>query len=83
MVGATGFKTLEGSKLMRARCRKPGCTALDPWEHFEECYEVPEIGELGHKGKKVAIVKLCKRAEVYNSIKPKASGVIYEKGRKE
>ena len=43
IVGATRFKAFEGPQLRKAVCQKEGCGALDSWEHFQQCYQVPDM----------------------------------------
>ena len=77
IVGATRFKVFEGSHLRKARCQKTGCGMIDSWEHFCTCYEVPEIGHLPQKERVEEIIKVCRRAEVYNPTRPQPSAEIY------
>ena len=77
IAGATRFKVFEGSHLRKARCQKTGCGMIDSWEHFCTCHEVPEIGHLPRKERVEEIIKVCRRAEVCNPVRPQPSAEIY------
>ena len=70
LISATRFKTVEGGKLMPVSCPRKECRAKDSWEHFQECYNVPDIGNLEGKQKIEAIVYLCKQIQTSNPIRP-------------
>ena len=73
IVAATRFKTFEGTKLMKAICRKEGCGAEDTWEHFRTCYQVRDLSMVDRKTRLQEIIGICKRAEVPNPARPKPS----------
>ena len=77
IVGATRFKTFEGSQLRKAKCQQKGCGAVDSWEHFLVCYQVPDLGSCGRKTKVGLIIDICEKAEVNNPGRPKPSGERY------
>ena len=77
IIGATRFKTLVGQRLMRTLCPKKGCNMIDSWEHFCECYEIPNIKGLNRQEKVAAIVNICKRAEETNPVRPRPSARAY------
>ena len=77
IVAATRFKTFEGQHLVRARCQRRGCGSVDSWEHFLQCYEVPDISSLAGQAKVEKIVDICKRAKEPNSVRPRPSEVAY------
>ena len=79
IVGATRFKVMEGSQLRRAKCQKEGCGAIDYWEHFRKCYQVPDIGKQDRNKRIPEIVKVCERAEVKNPGRPRPSEEQYLK----
>ena len=70
LISATRFKTVEGGKLMPVSCPRKECRAKDSWEHFQECYNVPDIGNLEGKQKIEAIVYLRKQIQTSNPIRP-------------
>ena len=77
IVAATRFKTFDGQQLVRAQCQRDGCGKTDSWEHFLQCYEVPDISNLRGQAKVEKIVDICKRAKEPNSARPRPSGVAY------
>ena len=77
IVAATRFKTFDGQHLMRARCHRSGCGMVDSWEHFLECYEIPDISELKGPVKIEKIVDICKRVGERNPVRPRPSQVEY------
>ena len=42
---------------------------MDSWEHFQQCYEIPEIGKLERKERAEALIELSKEVAVDNPIK--------------
>ena len=78
IVAATRFKTFEGQKLVRARCQKRGCGSVDSWEHFLQCYEVPDISRMKGQEKVKRIVEICEKAKEPNPIRPKPSEMEYK-----
>ena len=77
IVGATRFKTFEGSQLRKAKCQRKGCGAIDSWEHFLACYQVPDLGNCDRKTKIRLIKEICEKAEVDNPGRPKPSEERY------
>ena len=78
IVGATRFKAFEGSQPMKAIRQKKGRGKTDSWEHFRECYQVPDLSTYDRKGKVEAIIEVCKRAEQPNPARPCPSNEPYE-----
>ena len=74
IAGATRFKTSEGSRLMRAVCLNKGCGAADSREHFQECYQIPDLSGHGRQTRLAEIIKICERVEVPNVARPRPSG---------
>ena len=77
IVGATRFKAFDGSQLMKAVCQKEGCGQIDSWEHFRECYQVPDLSQVDLKTKVETIIEICKRAEMPNPARPRPSNEPY------
>ena len=77
IVGATRFKTFEGSQLAKTICQNKDCGAVDSWEHFQECYRIPKLNGSDRKTRVAEIVEICKRAEVPNPVRPKPSTEQY------
>ena len=77
IVAATRFKTSDGQRLVRARCQRPGCGKIDSWEHFLQCYEVPDISHLAGRAKVEKIVEICMQAKEPNPVRPRPSEVAY------
>ena len=77
IVGATRFKTFEGSQLRKAICQRKGCGATDSWEHFLSCYQVPDVGRYDRKTRIRVIMEICQKAEVNNPARPKPSEERY------
>ena len=78
IVGATRFKAFNESQLMKATCQKEGCGKIDSWEHFQECYQVPDVSKCDQKTRVETIIEVCKRAEVPNPARPRPSNEPYE-----
>ena len=70
LIGATRFKKLEGSRLVKTRCQRQGCGQQDSWEHFQTCYEIPPINTLKRKEKIEFLVNLCNKIQSSNPIRP-------------
>ena len=67
---ATRFKVVVEGKLVPVRCPKQGCGQQDSWEHFIDCYEVPDISSLEGKEKIEALVELCIKIQTTNPSRP-------------
>ena len=77
LIGATRFKTLSGSRLMRAKCPKAGCGKVDSWEHFVQCYEAERMLELSREDKVKYMAALCKRIRTENPVRPSPTDIPY------
>ena len=70
LTGATRFKTMGAAQLVRTRCPRTGCGRPDSWEHFLDCYEVPDVGCLEREDRINSRVQLCKKIRIPNQIRP-------------
>ena len=77
LIGATRFKTFNGTKLMRAKCPKENCGKTDSWEHFVRCYEVERMAGSSREDKVNYLVALCRRIRTENPIRPNPTNVPY------
>ena len=66
LLGATRFEMVVEGILTPACCSQERCGRRDSWEHFQECYAVPEIGELAGQEKVDALVTLRRQAKTDN-----------------
>ena len=78
IVGATRFKAFEGSQLRHAICQKGGCGALDSWEHFQQCYQVPNLTGCDRQTRIAKIIEVCEKADVPNPARPWPSAETYK-----